>query len=147
MIFFDKFNLINNETIYLKIIDKNNGNADELPYYYYDIYLKSENKRIGKISIRIGHNKHSYYNGNIGYEINESDRGKKYSLNACKLVLQVAKYHGMNYLYLTCDDSNVPSQKVIEYLGAIYLETVVPPKDYIFYYDGMPAHKIYRLDI
>ena len=33
MIFFDKFNLINNETIYLKIIDKNNGSADEIQYY------------------------------------------------------------------------------------------------------------------
>lgn len=147
MIFYDKFDLINNETIYLKIIDKNNGTIDELPYYYFDIYLKTDNSQVGKISIRIGHNKHSYYNGNIGYEINKSNRGEKLSLQACQLVIPVAKYHGMKYLNLTCDDANVASQKIIESLGATYIETTVPPKDYIFYYDGMPSYKIYRLNI
>ena len=66
MKFSDKFDLIQNENISLKITEKVIGSAEELPYYYYDIYLKSEAKQIGKISIRIGHNKHSYYNGNIG---------------------------------------------------------------------------------
>ncbi|HHU23655.1 MAG: GNAT family N-acetyltransferase [Bacilli bacterium] len=147
MKFSDKFDLIQNENISLKITEKVIGSAEELPYYYYDIYLKSEAKQIGKISIRIGHNKHSYYNGNIGYEINENYRGKKYSLEACSLVLQVAKHHNMDYLYLTSDESNIPSQKIIEYLGANYIETIKPPKDYIFYHDGIPAHKIYRLDL
>lgn len=80
MKFCDEFDVIENNQIVLKIIGKFIGNYDELPFYYYNIFLKSSDIQIGKISIRIGHNKHSYYNGNIGYEINEAHRGYKYSL-------------------------------------------------------------------
>lgn len=147
MIFSNQFDIISNEMIDLKIIDKHKGNADEIPYYYYHIHLKATDEQIGKISIRIGHNKHSYFNGNIGYEINEKNQGKKYALLACKMILTVAKYHDMQYLYLTCDASNIASQKIIEHLGARFLEIKTPPKDYIFYYEGISAHKIYQLDI
>ena len=67
--------------------------------------------------MRIGNNFHSYYNGNIGYEIEEIFRGKNYALKACKLVLPIAKAHGMNELFLTCDENNIPSYKTIEKLG------------------------------
>ena len=69
MEFRKEFHILEDDVIRLKIREKVEGNARELPFYYYGIYLKSLNKETGKISIRIGHNKHSYYNGNIGYEI------------------------------------------------------------------------------
>jgi predicted acetyltransferase len=146
MTFLEGFNHLEDDCIYLEIIEKNEGNREELPYYYYVIYLQS-GIQIGKISIRIGHNKHSYYNGNIGYEIYPEHRGKKHSLRACKLVLEVARAHGMNFLYICCAENNVPSRKIIESPGAKLQEIKVPPKDYIYYYEGMPAQRIYRLDL
>jgi predicted acetyltransferase len=145
--FNESFNYLENEKIKLLINDKNKGNENEIPYYYYAIILKEKDVEIGKISIRIGHNKHSYYNGNIGFEIYEGYRGNKYSLLAAKLVFPVAKYHGMDCLYLSCDESNDASSKIIEMLGSRFVELVIPPKDYIFYYDGMERHKIYKLDL
>ncbi|CCV63899.1 hypothetical protein BN85403220 [Alteracholeplasma palmae J233] len=87
MKFYDEFDSLEDEVLKLNIIDKNIGNESEIPYYYYAIILKERNVEIGKISIRIGHNSHSYYNGNIGFEIYEAYQGNNYSLNASKLVL------------------------------------------------------------
>lgn len=147
MEFRKEFHILEDDVIRLKIREKVEGNARELPFYYYGIYLKSLNKDIGKISIRIGHNKHSYYNGNIGYEIYPEYRGKKYSLSACKLVMNVARAHGMTHLFITCAEENIASRKIIESLGAEYLETAVPPKDYVYYYEGMPAYRIYKVNL
>lgn len=147
MKFNKNFDVIVSENIYLKIIDKNLGNKNEIPYYYYDIYLTNTTTQIGKISMRIGHNYHSYFNGNIGYEINENFRGNSFASEAVRLVLKIAKHHQMNYLILTCEESNVASYKSIEKLAAKLVEVITPPKDYVFYYEGIEPHRIYRLNI
>ena len=137
MKFNPSFDILENGVLRLEIIEKNSGNDQEIPYYYYSIALKDKNNIIGKVSIRIGHNKNSYYNGNLGYEINEEYRGNKYSLVAVKLLLKVAKAYNMHYLYLCCNESNLVSAKIIELLGATLVEIVKPPKDYVFYYEDM----------
>ena len=141
------FDQLENETLKLVIIGKYHGNDAEIPYYYYSIILKKKNVEIGKISVRIGHNKHSYYNGNLGYEINEEYRGNKHSLAAAKLVLQVAEFHKMQYLHVSCNESNIASATIIELLGAKLLEIVKPPKDYVFYNENMEKQTIYLLNL
>jgi len=138
---------IEGETIELRLIDTYEGKDGALPFYWWNIILKSNNAAIGKISFRIGHNYHSYYNGNIGYEIDEEYRGNHYALLACQLVLKVAQYHKMEKIYLSCDYDNVASYKTIEKLGANLVEEVLPPKDYIFYDEEMEIQRIYELKI
>jgi len=147
MEFNNKVDTIIGDRIFLNIIDKNQGNQDELPFHYYDIYLLNTTTQIGKISIRIGHNYHSYFNGNVGYEINEEFRGNHYALESVKLIINVAKYHHMKHLILSCEEDNVASYKSIEKLDAQLIEVVTPPKEYIFHYEGIELHRIYRLDI
>ena len=43
------------------------------------------------------------------------------------------------------DYDNVASYKTIEKLGAKFIEEVCPPKDYIYYYEGMPKQRIYEV--
>lgn len=143
--FFENFNTLYDGELMLKISQKYGSDNEMLPYYYYDIYLG--NACIGKISIRIGANYHSYYDGNIGYEIEESYQGNNYAFKACKLILQVAKAHGMNEIILACDESNIASYKTIEHLGAELLEIVIPPEDYFAFQKGMKAQRIYKLQI
>lgn len=138
---------IKGENIDLRLIDTYEGEGGALPFYWWDIILKPNNVAVGKISFRIGHNYHSYYNGNIGYEVDEEYRGHHYALLACQLLLKVAQYHKMGKIYLTCDYDNVASYKTIEKLGANLVEEVLPPKDYIFYYEGIEIHRIYELEI
>lgn len=146
-IFNKDFYNIDGENIELRLIDTYEDEDGALPFYWWDIVLKPNNVAIGKISFRIGHNYHSYYNGNIGYEVDEEYRGHHYSLLACQLVLKVAQYHKMDKIYLTCDYDNIASYKTIEKLGAILVEKVLPPKDYIFYDKKMEIQRIYELKI
>ncbi len=146
-VFDEKFFCLSGDSIELRLIDTYDGGDGELPFYWWDIILKSKNVPIGKISFRIGHNYHSYYNGNIGYEIDEIYRGNQYSLLACQLVLQVARYYEMDKIYLSCDYDNIASYKTIEKLGAKLIEEIVPPEDYFFYYEGIEKQRIYELKI
>ena len=44
--------------------------------------------------------------------------GHGYAQAACRMVLPVARYHGMTSLYLTCAEGNIASRRTIEHLGA-----------------------------
>ena len=143
--FLDEFDMLCQDEVALKILEKNHGNEEILPFYYYDICVGDV--IVGKISIRIGSNYHSYYNGNIGYEVDEEYRGNGYAYKACRLVLQVARAHGMTELILACKESNIASYKTIEKLGAELIEIVKPPKDYFAYYEEMEKQRIYKLFI
>ena len=143
--FYDKFNELSNEIVSLKIIEKFQGNEVMIPFYYYDIYEKKSNKKVGKISIRIGTNYHSYFNGHIGYEIDECFRGNYYSFYASQLVLQVAKHYEMRSINLTCNESNISSRKVIERLGCNLIEIIDVPKNYFGWHKGMEKQCIYEL--
>lgn len=143
--FFDNFDILTDGEITLKISGKYFGDEEMLPFYYYDIFLKD--RFIGRISMRIGSNFNSYYNGNIGYEIEENFRGNNFSLKACKLVLQVAKAHGMKEIFLACDENNIPSYKTIEKLGGELIEITKPPKTYFAYRENMKKQRIYKLYI
>ena len=139
--------LLKNDSVTLKIIDTYKGNDNEIPFYWYKIICNDTGETVGKISIRIGHNFHSYYNGNIGYEIDKIFRGHNYAYHACKLALQVAKAHGMNNVYLSCNYDNIASCKTIENLGATLKEQVVPPQEYIFYHKNIKTQNIYILEL
>ena len=143
--FDERFFHIIGEEIELHLIDTYEGKQERLPFYWWNIVLKSEQVAVGKISLRLGHNVHSYYDGNIGYEVDEAYRGHHYALLACQLVLEVAKHHQMEKIYLTCDYDNAASYKTIERLGAKLIEEVTPPKNWLYYFDGVKKHKIYEL--
>ena len=143
--FLDCFNEINGGDMTLKIIEKSEGTAELLPFYYYDISV--DGAPVGKISIRIGDNFHSYYNGHIGYEIDEGARGHGYARRACELVLDVARFHGMTRLYLTCDEDNTASYRTIEKLGGSLLEICDVPREYFAWYEGIPRHRVYQLNL
>ncbi|MCM1025748.1 MAG: GNAT family N-acetyltransferase [Roseburia sp.] len=145
--FHDGFDELESERLKLKVIVKNPGNEREIPYYWYEIQRKPDFTPVGKISIRIGHNYHSYYNGNIGYEIDEDFRGHHYAREAAELVLKVARYHGMEKIYLTCEEDNKASYRTIEGLGAELVEITEVPRDYFGWYEEIPRYRVYELEI
>ncbi|MCH5323753.1 MAG: GNAT family N-acetyltransferase [Eubacterium sp.] len=140
-----EFERIETDELILLLAEKNPGDGIMLPFYYYDIIRKSDNAVVGKISVRIGRNFHSYYNGNIGYEVYEQYRGNCYAYKACVAVLTVAKAEGMDYIYITCAESNKASYKTIEKLGAKLFEICEVPQSYFAWHEGMERQRIYRL--
>lgn len=143
--FNSRFDCLGGGGFTLRIREKAEGDGVRLPFYYYDIL--ADGTPVGKISIRIGDNFHAYYNGHIGYEVDEPYRGHGYAGKACRLVLEVARHHGMKMVYLTCEEDNLASARTIEGLGAELLETCEIPKEYIYWYEGIPRHRIYQLEL
>ncbi|MCL2415312.1 MAG: GNAT family N-acetyltransferase [Defluviitaleaceae bacterium] len=127
----------------LRLTENNPGNKEMLPFHYFDIIR--EDTIIGKISLRFGDNFHSYYNGHIGYEIFPKFRGNGYAFQAVMLVLDTAKKHSINKIYLTCKESNMASKRIFEKLGAEFIENTEIPKECFFYHDGIEKYSIYRL--
>ena len=140
-----RFDTLTDGEMTLRVMEKKEAGRVELPFYYYDICVRG--KVVGKISIRIGDNFHAYYNGHIGYEVDEPYRGHGYAGKACRLVLEVARHHGMKFLYITCTEDNIASYRTIEGLGAKLLEICEVPREYIYWYEGIPRHRIYRLEL
>lgn len=143
--FNDKFDIIESSELILKITEKCEGDKEIIPFYYYDIIRKSDSATVGKISIRIGNNFHSYYNGHIGYEVFEKYRKNGYAYKASLMVLDVARFHGMEFIYLTCAESNIASYKTIEKLGAELTEICNVPEQYFGWREGMEKQRIYKL--
>ncbi len=74
-IFREEFYNVEGDMLDLRLIDTVDGKEAELPFYWWSIILKASGQEVGKISLRLGHNYHSRFNGNIGYEIDDEYRG------------------------------------------------------------------------
>jgi len=144
--FFKKFNILANDKITLRILEKNMGDNAILPFYYYSIFDKRDN-HAGYISVRIGNNIHSYYNGHVGFEVFDGYQGNGYAYEAATLVIEIAKAHGMAKIYLTCTQSNIASCKIFEKLSAKKIEIVKIPKECFFYREGIEMYCIYELEL
>ncbi len=107
------------------ILDEFIDNKDGNPYYIYQIC--EENQEIGRIVFRLGSNTDHYYDGHIGYSIDPEYRGQAKSYQACLLLQDIIKQHGYSEVIITCSPDNLASKKIIQKLGAKYLETAVIP--------------------
>lgn len=63
--------------------------------------------------------------GHIGYGVRPSERGKGYAVTMLKLGLEIAHDRDIEKVLITCDDSNIPSYKVIEKCGGVLENTVL----------------------
>lgn len=117
-----------------------------LPYFVYDIEL--DNTIVGTIVLRTGTWKERYYDGHIGYTIEERYRGHHYALIASWLVMIEAAKLGFRRLIITCSPDNLASKNTIKYLPAKYLETTIVPKAIRKHFNkGEIIKEIYRIDL
>ena len=116
----------------IELILENTTDADPVkkfvPAYHFNICDKQGNE-MGKCNLRVGYNENLYYGGHIGYGVDEKYRGHHYAAKACRLLFELARMHGMKYLYITCRPDNLPSKKTCEYLGGEFIEIAQLPED------------------
>lgn len=124
--------------------------ADEikqwLPAYYFDIRL-ADGTVTGSCDLRIGHNKNTYYGGNIGYEVIPEHRGRHYAAKACLLLFELARRHSMGYVIITCSPDNIASRRTCEYAGCTLIETASLPEDNEMYLEGARHKCVYRFEL
>jgi predicted acetyltransferase len=68
-----------------------------------------------------------YCLGHIGYSVVPWKQRRGYATHALREMLQEAKSEGLRYVDITTDPSNVPSQRVIENNGGVFVEEFVAP--------------------
>ncbi len=116
----------------IKLVLERTAEADPVrkwvPAYHFGIYNK-QGERMGSCDLRIGYSDGLYYGGHIGYAVDEAHRGRHYAAKACELLFSLAKKHGMDHLFITCDPDNLPSRRTCEYLGGELLEIAELPED------------------
>ena len=133
--------------ISLDCIEKNPAIPEKkwVPGYAFDICKDGE--AIGGINLRIGYTTSLYYGGQIGYDIDEGHRGNGYAGSACRLLLPIAKAHGMEKLLITNHQPNTSSKRVCEKLGARLVRVARLPEWHDLYKEGQRYQNIYEWDV
>ena len=91
----------------------------------------------GGLSLRVGRDfELKMYLGHVGYHVFPPARGSHYAERSVRLLLPLAKRHGMEEMWITVNPENVPSRRTCERLGARLIETIDLPPDNLLYQRG-----------
>lgn len=86
---------------------------------------------LGHIRLRVGWNEDVIrFAGHVGYGVEPPHRGHHYAERACRLILPLARRHGMAHLWITCQPDNVASRRTLERLGAECVGIIDVPPEY-----------------
>ncbi len=148
MTFFDTADLRDGE-IFLKLVQTTEAVPEKrwVPVYKFRICLAADGTDVGQCDFRVGNTEKLYFGGNIGYGIDEAYRGRHYAAKACRLLMNLARRHGMRYLHITCDHQNYASRRTCEVAGGT-LETILDlPTDNDMYQAGQRRTCVYRFSL
>ncbi len=119
-----------------------------VPAYKFKMTHVGQDYEIGRIDLRVG-STHDLvmYSGHIGYRVKPEYRGHRYAARACRLLLPLARRHGLTTLWITCNPDNMASRKTCELAGAEFVEIVDLPIESDMYRRGERQKCRYRLDL
>ena len=118
------------------------------PSYRFKMMLASLEQEIGYIELRVGDTDHiRKYAGHLGYRVKAPHRGRHFAARACRLLLPLARKHGLEMLWITCDPDNTASRRTCELAGARFVEIVELPENTDMYRRGDRLKCRYRLDL
>jgi predicted acetyltransferase len=106
------------------------SNSWGVPAYLF--HMQSESGQyMGRIRLRVGWNDEIIrYAGQVGYAVEPAFRGRHFAERACRMILPLARRHGMERLWITCQPDNVASRRTLERLGAECAGVVDVPMGY-----------------
>ena len=101
-----------------------------VPAYRFAMRLDGVGHAVGRLGFRVG-TTHTIerYAGHLGYEVSPAFRGNRLAERSCRLIFSLARRHGFQELWITCNPDNWPSRRTCERLGAELIDTVDVPRD------------------
>jgi tagatose 1,6-diphosphate aldolase len=103
---------------------------------------------IGGMGFRVGTTPEiETFSGNIGYHVYPAARGNRFAERACRLVFPLARRHGLDRIWITCNPDNLASRRTCERLGATLVDIVTIPLDHPFRSRGETAKCRYLIDL
>jgi tagatose 1,6-diphosphate aldolase len=76
------------------------------------------------------------YFGHVGYHVYPPARGAHLAERAVRLLLPLAKLHGLKHLVITVSPDNWPSRRTAERLGASLVDIIDLPETNVLYQRG-----------
>ena len=117
-----------------------------VPAEFYDIVIGHQS--VGTIQLRLGDTDHlRLYGGHVGYGVEPQHRGHGFASAALKELCPIARHHGFEELWITCQPDNIASWRTAEKAGASYEGTVAVPPDSDLYARGDRQMRRYRLRV
>ena len=131
----------------LRLSDYSVHTFHRVPTYTFKMFSQQSGLEMGQINLRIGSTRHlEQYAGHIGYGVIGAHRGHHYAARSVVLILPLARRHGLDPVWITCDPENVASRRSLEIAGAEFVEIVdVPSNCGIRKFCGKPRKCRYRL--
>ncbi len=135
-------------TLQLQRTYKGSHSLGLAPNYAFGMTHAQNGAYMGDIDLRLS-NEHyiTHYAGHIGYSVGRAYRGQHYAARACRLLLPLAKKHGLGPLWITCNPDNIASRKTCEALGATLEEIVSVPAGSDLYRRGEREKCRYRVEL
>lgn len=126
--------------------------TESAPSYQFWMRLRPEHRPVmpmaGAVGLRIGESDNlTKYLGQIGYHVFPAARGSHLAERACRLLLPLARAHGMKELWITCNPDNIASRRTCERLGCTLVEIVDVPRSNPLYLQGDFKKCRYRLPL
>jgi tagatose 1,6-diphosphate aldolase len=87
------------------------------------------------------------YLGHIGYNVHPPVRGNRFAERSVRLLLPLARRHGLETLWITCNPDNEASRRTCERLGCELVEIVELPPDHPLRQRGEHHKCRFRLDL
>lgn len=116
--------------------------------YHFRMVHGARLEEMGTIRLRVGSTRHiEYYAGHVGFAVHEPYRGRKYASRSVRLLIPLARRHGLDPLWITCDPENAASRRSIELAGGRFVEIVDVPEECVIYQSGHPRKCRYRLEL
>ena len=100
---------------------------------------------VGGIGLRLGTDTEiERVIGHVGYHVYPFARGHHFAERACRLLLPLARWHGLMPLWITCNPENLASRRTCERLGAKLVDIVPVPPEHQLYDRGEREKCRYR---
>lgn len=147
--FYDPGQLVDNDlTLVLYQTYPGDKRRGYVPVYRFRMTRVGQKHEIGRIELRVSNTNHIVmYAGHIGYRVLPMYRGHHYAARSCALLFPLARRHGLNPLWITCNPDNYASRRTCELAGATFVEIVDLPGNTDMYQMGERQKCRYRLDL
>jgi predicted acetyltransferase len=119
-----------------------------VPCYAFHIVNTATGAKAGEIRLRVGDSENlRLYWGHVGYDVEPESRGRHFAARALRLIMPLARRHGLSELWITCNPENIASRRTCELAGAEFIGIVDLPPHLEMYRRGDRRKCRYRLDL